>query len=41
MPVNNEYELIYDEDTRGFYRNFSIKDQKTGKKKEVITEITD
>ena len=41
MPVNNEYELIYNEDYSGFYRNISIKDLKTGKKKEVIMEITD
>ena len=41
MPVNNEYELIFDEDYCGFYRNICIKDLETGIKQEIITEILD
>ena len=41
LPENKEYELIFDEDYCGFYRNISIKDLETGIKQEIITEILD
>lgn len=41
VPENKDYELIYDEDYRGFYRTIYIKDLETGIKKEIVSEITD